>query len=88
MKDCHLSLLIVLQVCLLLGVEVFEGVGFEELMEPVDMETGWRARVSPAEHPVRWVEWSHRTTLVNVLSHLAVSTSLTSLSELTGRETR
>ena len=40
----------------MLGVEVFEGVGFEELMEPVDLETGWRARVSPADHPVRWVE--------------------------------
>ena len=50
------SFIVFLQVCLLLGVEVFEGVGFEELMEPVDMETGWRARVSPGDHPVRWVE--------------------------------
>ena len=43
------------QVCLLLGVEVFEGVGFEELVEPADSETGWRARVSPPDHPVSQV---------------------------------
>ena len=48
---------ILLKVCLLLGVEVFEGVGFEELMEPVDTETGWRARVSPADHPVSQYEF-------------------------------
>ena len=84
------SLVIVcLQVCLLLGVEVFEGVGFEELMEPVDMETGWRARVSPADHPVRWVARSHNTQhSIIILSFFSVSTSSTSSSEPTGRETR
>ena len=84
------SLVIVcLQVCLLLGVEVFEGVGFEELMEPVDMETGWRARVSPADHPVRWVARSHSAQhSIIILSFFSVSTSSTSSSEPTGRETR
>ena len=48
---------ILLKVCLLLGVEVFEGVSFEELIEPVDIETGWKARVSPPEHPVSQYEF-------------------------------
>ena len=48
---------ILLKVCLLLGVEVFEGVSFEDLVEPVDIETGWRARVSPPDHPVSQYEF-------------------------------
>ncbi|CAG7823578.1 unnamed protein product [Allacma fusca] len=42
---------ILLKVALLLGVEVLEGVGFEGLLEPTENE-GWRAKVSPADHPV------------------------------------
>ena len=48
---------ILLKICLLLGVEVFEGVSFEDLIEPVDAETGWRAGVSPADHPVSQYEF-------------------------------
>ncbi|XP_069364940.1 protein-methionine sulfoxide oxidase mical3b isoform X4 [Maniola hyperantus] len=52
---------ILLKVSLLLGVEVHEGVSFEELFEPKlteNFETlGWRARVSPAEHPVAQYEF-------------------------------
>ncbi|XP_043242534.1 F-actin-monooxygenase Mical-like isoform X2 [Amphibalanus amphitrite] len=42
---------ILLKVALLLGVEVHENVGFEELIEPSDEQTGWRARLSPPDHP-------------------------------------
>ena len=42
---------ILLKVALLLGVEVHEGVGFEGLLEPTENE-GWRAIVSPSDHPV------------------------------------
>ena len=48
---------ILLKVCLLLGVEVFENVGFEELIEPTDPETGWRARFSPESHPLGQYEF-------------------------------
>ena len=48
---------ILLKICLLLGVEVFEGVSFEDLIEPVDVETGWRALVSPGDHPVSQYEF-------------------------------
>ena len=48
---------ILLKVCLLLGVEVFEGVSFEDLVEPEDIETGWKARVEPKEHPVSQYEF-------------------------------
>jgi len=48
---------ILLKVCLLLGVEIFEGVSFEDLIEPVDIETGWRAKVNPPEHPVSQYEF-------------------------------
>jgi len=48
---------ILLKVCLLLGVEVFEGVGFEDLVEPEGIETGWKARVEPKEHPVSQYEF-------------------------------
>ncbi|XP_063837256.1 F-actin-monooxygenase Mical-like [Ostrinia nubilalis] len=47
---------ILLKVALLLGVEFHEGVSFEELLEPTVTENsetlGWRARVTPADHPV------------------------------------
>lgn len=42
---------ILLKVALLLGVEVHEGVGFEGLREPTEHE-GWRAYISPSDHPV------------------------------------
>ena len=48
---------ILLKVSLLLGVEVFEGVSFEELIEPPDQETGWKARVIPSDHPVSQYEF-------------------------------
>ncbi|CAG9558090.1 unnamed protein product [Danaus chrysippus] len=52
---------ILMKVCLLLGVEIHEGVGFEELLEPTGTESsatlGWRARVDPAEHPVSQYEF-------------------------------
>ena len=43
---------ILLKVALLLGVEVYENVGFESLVEPEDIETGWRAICDPPEHQV------------------------------------
>ncbi|XP_059055414.1 F-actin-monooxygenase Mical isoform X2 [Achroia grisella] len=52
---------ILLKVALLLGVEFHEGVSFEELLEPTESENsetlGWRARVSPTEHPVSQYEF-------------------------------
>lgn len=52
---------ILLKVALLLGVEFHEGVSFEELLEPSVSENsetlGWRARVSPADHPVAQYEF-------------------------------
>ncbi|XP_060809682.1 F-actin-monooxygenase Mical isoform X1 [Amyelois transitella] len=52
---------ILLKVALLLGVEFHEGVSFEELLEPTDTENsetlGWRARVSPPDHPVGLYEF-------------------------------
>ncbi|XP_050361307.1 F-actin-monooxygenase Mical isoform X3 [Nymphalis io] len=52
---------ILLKVSLLLGVEFHEGVGFEELLEPTVTENsetlGWRARVSPIDHPVAQYEF-------------------------------
>ena len=47
-----------IQVALLLGVEVYEGVSFDGLLEPEKADDpdgrldGWRARVTPADHPV------------------------------------
>ncbi|XP_073956649.1 molecule interacting with CasL isoform X3 [Choristoneura fumiferana] len=52
---------ILLKVALLLGVEVHEGVSFEGLLEPTITENsetlGWRARVSPPEHPASQYEF-------------------------------
>ncbi|CAG5003148.1 unnamed protein product [Parnassius apollo] len=52
---------ILMKVALLLGVELHEGVSFEELLEPTITENserlGWRARVSPNEHPVKQYEF-------------------------------
>lgn len=48
---------ILLKVCLLLGVEVFANVAFEDLIEPTDSETGWKARVTPADHPLSQYEF-------------------------------
>ncbi|CAH2103713.1 unnamed protein product [Euphydryas editha] len=52
---------ILLKVSLLLGVEFHEGVGFEELLEPTVTENsetlGWRARLSPPDHPVSQYEF-------------------------------
>ena len=48
---------ILLKVALLMGVEVFENCGFEDLVEPEDIEIGWKAKVSPADHPVSQYEF-------------------------------
>ncbi|KAG6445593.1 F-actin-monooxygenase Mical isoform X9 [Manduca sexta] len=52
---------ILMKVALLLGVEIHEGVSFEELLEPTVKENsetlGWRARVSPMDHPVSQYEF-------------------------------
>ncbi|XP_052746516.1 F-actin-monooxygenase Mical isoform X2 [Bicyclus anynana] len=52
---------ILLKVCLLLGVEVHEGVSFEMLLEPTVTKKfeslGWRASVTPPEHPVSQYEF-------------------------------
>ncbi|KAJ0183988.1 hypothetical protein K1T71_000411 [Dendrolimus kikuchii] len=52
---------ILMKVALLLGVEIHEGVSFEELLEPTVTENnetlGWRARVCPPEHPVSQYEF-------------------------------
>ena len=40
-----------------MGVEVFENCGFEDLVEPEDIEIGWKAKVSPADHPVSQYEF-------------------------------
>lgn len=52
---------ILMKVALLLGVEIHEGVGFEELLEPSISENseilGWRARVSPIDNVVSQYEF-------------------------------
>ncbi|XP_042224057.1 F-actin-monooxygenase Mical-like isoform X2 [Homarus americanus] len=51
---------ILLKVALLLGVEVFESVSFEELVEPPEDQSekiGWRARLSPPDHPANQYEF-------------------------------
>lgn len=61
----HISIrqlqLILLKVALLLGVEVHENVGFTGLVEPPEDQKheriGWRARVSPSDHPVSQYEF-------------------------------
>lgn len=40
-----------------MGVEVFENCGFEDLVEPQDIEIGWKAKVSPPDHPVGQYEF-------------------------------
>ncbi|XP_065222209.1 F-actin-monooxygenase Mical isoform X2 [Planococcus citri] len=51
---------ILLKVALLLGVEIHEGVGFESLIYPSDQDEdkiGWKAKVSPEDHPVSQYEF-------------------------------
>ncbi|XP_068620602.1 protein-methionine sulfoxide oxidase mical3b isoform X6 [Battus philenor] len=51
---------ILMKVALLLGVELYEGVSFEELLEPTTGKSeklGWRARVLPDNHPVSKYEF-------------------------------
>ncbi|XP_068242855.1 F-actin-monooxygenase Mical isoform X2 [Palaemon carinicauda] len=51
---------ILLKVALLLGVEVIENVSFEELVEPPEDQTekiGWRARLTPQDHPANNYEF-------------------------------
>ncbi|XP_044734028.1 F-actin-monooxygenase Mical-like isoform X2 [Chrysoperla carnea] len=51
---------ILLKVALLLGVEIHEGVGFESLVPPTEIENekhGWHASVSPEDHPVSHYEF-------------------------------
>ncbi|GFS44773.1 protein-methionine sulfoxide oxidase mical3a [Nephila pilipes] len=60
----HISIrqlqIILLKVALLLGVEVHENIGFESLIEPPEDQherIGWRAHVSPSDHPVSQYEF-------------------------------
>ncbi|XP_033232869.1 F-actin-monooxygenase Mical isoform X8 [Drosophila pseudoobscura] len=46
-----------LKVALLLGVEIHEGVSFEHALEPGGDAVGWRAAVTPADHPVSHYEF-------------------------------
>ena len=54
---------ILLKAALLLGVEVYENVAFESLVEPLGKATatsedvGWRARVTPGDHPLSQYEF-------------------------------
>ncbi|KAG8222332.1 hypothetical protein J437_LFUL001874, partial [Ladona fulva] len=51
---------ILLKVALLLGVEIHEGVSFEGLIPPPEDQSeriGWRARISPEDHPVSQYEF-------------------------------
>nr|XP_018895758.1 PREDICTED: protein-methionine sulfoxide oxidase Mical isoform X3 [Bemisia tabaci] len=52
---------ILLKVALILGVEIHEGIGFESLLPPPDDQSeeriGWRAAISPPEHPVSQYEF-------------------------------
>ena len=38
-------------------LQVYESVGFESLIEPTAVETGWRAKFDPPEHPVSQYEF-------------------------------
>ena len=67
---------ILLKVCLLLGVEVFEGVSFEDLVEPEDIETGWKARVEPKEHPVSQYEFDGEFVIVMMLMMMTMTKNL------------
>ena len=55
-QEREIQIEIFLQVALLLGVEVYEGVSFDGLLEPEKADdpdgVGWRARVTPSDHPV------------------------------------
>nr|AAM55242.1 MICAL short isoform [Drosophila melanogaster] len=46
-----------LKVALLLGVEIHEGVSFDHAVEPSGDGGGWRAAVTPADHPVSHYEF-------------------------------
>jgi len=48
---------VLLKVALLLGVEVYENAGFDGLVEPLSAESGWRAKFSPADHPLSHYEF-------------------------------
>ncbi|XP_025414741.1 F-actin-monooxygenase Mical isoform X3 [Sipha flava] len=50
---------ILLKVSLILGVEIHEGVSFDALSPPPekDEKIGWRANISPADHPVSQYEF-------------------------------
>lgn len=48
---------ILLKVAVLMGVEVCENCGFEGLVEPEDIETGWRAKMTPEDHPAGQYEF-------------------------------
>ncbi|XP_046461046.1 F-actin-monooxygenase MICAL3-like isoform X11 [Daphnia pulex] len=51
---------ILLKVALLLGVEIHENVTFEGLAEPPEdqsIKIGWKAKISPADHPVSQYEF-------------------------------
>ncbi|KAI9560901.1 hypothetical protein GHT06_011855 [Daphnia sinensis] len=51
---------ILLKVALLLGVEIHENVTFDGLVEPPEdqsIKIGWKAKISPADHPVSQYEF-------------------------------
>ena len=48
---------ILLKVALLLGAEVYVGVCFKDLVEPVDDNTGWRAEFEPENHVLSKTEF-------------------------------
>ena len=47
---------ILLKVCLLLGVKIYTGIEFLEILEPND-QIGWHASVDPEDHPVSQFEF-------------------------------
>lgn len=48
---------ILLKIALLLGVEVFEGVSYDDLIYPTDETTGWKAKFSPSDHVLNQMEF-------------------------------
>ncbi|CAL4086170.1 unnamed protein product [Meganyctiphanes norvegica] len=48
---------ILLKIALLLGVEVFEGTSYDDLVYPTDETTGWKAKFSPSDHVANQMEF-------------------------------
>ena len=47
---------ILLKLCLLLGVKIYSGIEFLEILEPNE-QIGWHASVDPEDHPVSEFEF-------------------------------